>query len=143
MSTPDLGEATQLWLLWKRTHERVRTEVIARTTVPSDVSEPELSVLAALYQSAGQRRQSDLARELRWDRTRLSHLLTRMTRRGYVQRTKEGAGMTVELLPGGVELIEAAAPGLEVALQQYLVDRLGSRDARTLRSFLERLDNSD
>ncbi|HLS72986.1 MAG TPA: MarR family transcriptional regulator [Actinomycetaceae bacterium] len=121
----------------------MRTEVIARTTVPSDVSEPELSVLAALYQSAGQRRQSDLARELRWDRTRLSHLLTRMTRRGYVQRTKEGAGMTVELLPGGVELIEAAAPGLEVALQQYLVDRLGSRDARTLRTFLERLDNSD
>lgn len=140
MSTRTIGDATQLWLLWKRTHERVKAEVVARTTVPADISDPELSVLVTLYRSGRPRRQSDLARDLRWDRTRLSHLLTRMGRRGYVQRHREARGMAVELLPAGVALIETAAPGLESAVQQHLVDRLGSADARTLRTLLERLD---
>lgn len=143
MSTAPLGEATQLWLLWKRTHERVRAEVISRTTVPADVSDPELNVLVTLYQTGGSLRQSELARELRWDRTRLSHLLTRMSRRGYIHRLKGVSGISVEILPQGTELIETAAPGLEAAVQQHLIDQLGDVDAHALRALLQRLDTSD
>lgn len=143
MSTSPLGEATRLWLLWKRTHEHLKAEVVSLTTVPTDISDPELSVLVTLYQAGRPRRQSDLARELRWDRTRLSHLLTRMTKKSYVRRLREADGVAVELLPAGVALIETAAPDLESAVQQHLVDRLGSADARMLRTLLERLDRRE
>ena len=134
-----VGEATQLWLLWKRAHEAVRTTVVSHTTVPADVSEPELSVLAWLYQSEGRSRQSEIAKGLRWDRTRLSHLLTRMEKRGYIDRTKERSGVVVALATAGEEMIEAAAPGLEEIAQQRIVDRLGEADARKLGSLLTRL----
>lgn len=138
-----LGEATQLWLVWKRAHEKVRAEVISRTTVPVDISDPELSVLVTLFQSAAPVRQSELARQLRWDRTRLSHLLTRMTGRGYIERIKASSGVDIALLPAGTNIIESAAPGLETAVQQLIVDRLGAEDASTLRLLLERLDRAE
>lgn len=138
-----LGEAIQLWLVWKRAHEKVRTDVISRTTAPIDISDPELSVLVTLYQSPTPVRQSELARQLRWDRTRLSHLLTRMTGRGYIERVKASSGVDIALLPAGTDIIEDAAPGLEAAVQELIVDRLGTDDANTLRLLLERLDRAD
>ncbi|WP_201295055.1 MULTISPECIES: MarR family winged helix-turn-helix transcriptional regulator [unclassified Nocardiopsis] len=123
-------------------HETIRAEVISLTTVPADVSDPELSVLVTLYQARQPVRQSELARALRWDRTRLSHLLTRMSRRGYIERIKSSSGVDVAPLPAGIHLIESAAPELEAAVQQHLVDRLGDSDADTLRSFLERLNRT-
>lgn len=141
MSTFAPGEATRIWLLWKRAHETIRTEVISRALVPGDLSDPELSVLVALSQSAAPVRQSELAQRLRWDRTRLSHLLTRMARRGYVERRRGSTGVDIALLPAGADIIESAAPGLESAVRQLIVDRLGQKDAETLRILLERLDH--
>lgn len=138
-----LGDATRVWLLWKRTHEKIRGEIVSRTIVPGDISDPELGVLVTLYQSGAAVRQSELARQLRWDRTRLSHLLTRMSGRGYIERVKSSTGVDVALLPAGAAIIENAAPDLEVAAQQLIVDRLGSEDANTLRLLLERLDRAE
>ncbi|MEV4285675.1 MarR family transcriptional regulator [Nonomuraea bangladeshensis] len=139
MSTVGPGEATELWLRWKRAHETVRAAVVAETTAASGVSEPELSVLVCLHESGGNLRQNALAASLGWDRTRLSHLLTRMTDRGYVARDKVPNGMEVALCPQGRQVLDATLPTLETATRRHLLDRLGPDDAKALKALVDRL----
>lgn len=139
MSTLRPGEATELWLRWKRAHEMVRAAVIAETTAASGVSEPELGVLVCLHESGGSLRQNALAAALGWDRTRLSHLLTRMADRGYVARDKVPNGVEVALCPAGKHVIDATLPTLEMATRRHLLDRLGPDDAKTLKALIDRL----
>ncbi|GAA4522097.1 MULTISPECIES: MarR family winged helix-turn-helix transcriptional regulator [Nonomuraea] len=143
MSTASQGEATELWLRWKRAHELVRAAVIAETTAASGLSEAELSVLVCLHESGGSLRQNALAAALGWDRTRLSHLLTRMADRDYVARDKVPNGVEVTLRPEGINTIKATLPTLEMATRRHLLDRLGPDDARTLRAIADRLLSGD
>ncbi|PMR59540.1 MarR family transcriptional regulator [Verrucosispora sp. ts21] len=139
MSTVRGGEATELWLLWKRAHETVRAAVIAETTAASGLSEPELSILVRLHESGGSQRQNALAAALGWDRTRLSHLLTRMANRDYVTRDKVSNGVRVALRPEGRRMIDATLPALDAATRRHLVDRLGPDGAETLKALIDRL----
>ncbi|WP_431883604.1 MarR family winged helix-turn-helix transcriptional regulator [Micromonospora gifhornensis] len=139
MSTVGVGEATELWLLWKRAHETVRAAVIAETTAASGLSEPELSILVRLHESGGSQRQNALAAALGWDRTRLSHLLTRMANRDYVTRDKVSNGVQVALRPEGRRMIDATLPALDAATRRHLVDRLGPDGAETLKALIDRL----
>ncbi|MEV4222281.1 MarR family winged helix-turn-helix transcriptional regulator [Nonomuraea sp. NPDC049725] len=143
MSTLGSGEATELWLRWKRAHELVRAAVIAETTAASGVSEPELGVLVCLHESGGSLRQNALAATLGWDRTRLSHLLTRMADRGYVARDKVPNGVEVTLCPAGRRVIDTTLPTLETATRCHLLDRLGPDDAKTLKALIDRLLSSE
>ncbi|MEV4841587.1 MarR family winged helix-turn-helix transcriptional regulator [Nonomuraea sp. NPDC049486] len=143
MSTASQGEATELWLRWKRAHELVRAAVIAETTAASGLSEAELSVLVCLHESGGSLRQNALAAALGWDRTRLSHLLTRMADRDYVARDKVPNGVEVTLRPEGRNAIKATLPTLEMATRRHLLDRLGPDDARTLKAIADRLLSGD
>lgn len=143
MSTVSQGEATELWLRWKRAHELVRAAVIAETTAASGLSEAELSVLVCLHESGGSLRQNALAAALNWDRTRLSHLLTRMVDRDYVARDKVPNGMEVVLRPEGGNAINATLPTLETATRRHLLDRLGPEGARTLKAIADRLLSGD
>lgn len=139
MSTVGPGGATELWLRWKRAYETIRAAVIAETTTASGVSESELSVLVCLHEAGGNRRQHALAAALGWDRTRLSHLLTRMAERDYVVRDKVPNGVEIALLPEGRRVIDATLPALEAATRRHLLDRLGPDGAKTLRALVDRL----
>jgi DNA-binding MarR family transcriptional regulator len=139
MSTLGPREATELWLRWKRAHETVRAAVVAETTAASGVSEAELGILVCLHECGGSLRQNALATALGWDRTRLSHLLTRMTNRGYVARDKVKNGVEVTLCPAGSQVIDATLPTLEAATRRHLLDRLGPDDAATLKALIDRL----
>ncbi|OIJ25587.1 MarR family transcriptional regulator [Nocardioides luteus] len=143
MSTEDSSEATELWLLWKRAHETVRSAVVADMTAASGLSEAELSVLVCLYESGGVLRQNAIAADLGWDRTRLSHQLTRMEKRDYVTRDKVANGVEVALRPEGRRTIEAAGPSLDASTRRHLLDRLGPDDAAALKAIVERLLSSD
>jgi DNA-binding MarR family transcriptional regulator len=68
--------------------EVVRTAVIADVIAGSDLSEAEMTVLVHLNGAGGSARQNALAASTGWDRTRLSHLLTRMESRGYLARSR-------------------------------------------------------
>lgn len=139
MSTPGPSEAAALWLLWKRAHERVRAAVIADMTVASGLSESELSVLVCLHEADGALRQAAIAAALGWDRTRLSHLLTRMEQRDYVVRDKLANGVEVALRPEGRRMIEASVPALDASTRRHLLDRLEPDDAAALKAILDRL----
>ncbi|MGW4109839.1 MarR family winged helix-turn-helix transcriptional regulator [Actinosynnema sp. NPDC004786] len=139
MSTPGPAESTELWLVWKRAYETVRAAVVADVTAASGLSEAELSVLVCLHESGGVLRQNALAAALGWDRTRLSHLLTRMEKRDYVARDKVANGVEVTLRPTGRRTVDASVPALDAATRRHLVDRLDPRDAKALKDIVGRL----
>ena len=97
---------------------RMRTEVwghLARQlSRNSGISESDFEVLVVVSEAPDHRiRARDLGRELGWERSRLSHQIARMERRGTVRRitcTSDARGFDVVLTPAGLEAITAAAP---------------------------------
>lgn len=89
---------------------------------------PEYEVLVQLSEASGQRlRPFQICDVLNWEQSRLSHQLTRMERRGLIERQEcaaDGRGAFVMLTTAGADAIRAAAP-LHVATVRSLVfDRL-------------------
>lgn len=131
-----------LWLLWKRASELVRNDVVADVTAGSGLSEPELTVLIQVSGAGGRLRQNALAAATGWDRGRLSHLLTRMEERGYLSRERLRNGAEIALLGPGQEVIEAAGPRLEVAVERHLTGKLSPAQRDALREILTTLGGS-
>ncbi|MEU0049097.1 MarR family winged helix-turn-helix transcriptional regulator [Streptomyces sp. NPDC006309] len=127
-----------LWSAFKRAHEIVRTRVIADAADAAGLSEPDLTILVTLDKAGGCLRQSELAASLGWDRTRISHQLTRMSKRRLVTRERAD-GVTVVLTDPGRQAITAVHPGLDAAVRRHFTDRLSGQEIETLSSVLRRL----
>lgn len=138
ISTPE-WPATAEWLRLKRVYEAVRLAVVADMVKAVEIGEPELTVLVHLSQAGGASRQNALAASTGWDRTRLSHLLTRMESHHYLARSRLRNGVEVSLLPAGKALIDAAQPALEATVHRHLWARLDDHDRETLRRLLDAL----
>ena len=75
----------------------------------------------------GRLRSFQLSAALQWEKSRLSHHLTRMQRRGLVSRQEcetDGRGAFVVLTPTGRTAIEAAAPTHVADVRAALIDVL-------------------
>src|SRR5260221_8000078 len=90
-------------------------------------------------------RARDLGSEIGWDRSRLSHHLSRMETRGLVAReecAEDARGLMVRLTKLGRQAIEAAAPGHAEAVRRYFFDQLSNDEIETMAAVFERvLDN--
>ncbi len=140
-SEPVSGAASDpvdFWAAFKRAHEVVRARVIADTAEAAGLSEPDLAILVNLHKAGGALRQSELAASLGWDRTRVSHQLTRMSTRGLVTRERAG-GVIVALTGAGRAAIAAAHPGLNAAVRRHFTDKLSAQEIETLASVFRRL----
>ncbi|WP_169983041.1 MarR family winged helix-turn-helix transcriptional regulator [Microbispora sp. H10836] len=131
-------EPVDFWVAFKRAHEVLRARVIADTAEAAGLSEPDLSILVSLEKAGGALRQSELAASLGWDRTRLSHQLTRMSTRGLLTRERTG-GVIVTLTDTGRAAIAAAHPGLDAAVRRHFIDKLSAQEIETLASVFSRL----
>ena len=127
-----------LWSAFKRAHEVVRTRVIADAAEAAGLSEPDLTILADLNKAGGALRQSELAASLGWDRTRVSHQLTRMSKRELVTRRRAN-GVIVTLTDAGHQAITAVYPGLDAAVRRHFTDKLSAQEVETLTAVLDRL----
>lgn len=94
----------------------------------SGISIADFSVLAQLSEHPDARmRVLELARALGWEKSRLSHQLTRMQQRGLIQRAncnEDRRGAWAELTDHGRETVENAAPRHVDSVRRYLVDLL-------------------
>jgi DNA-binding MarR family transcriptional regulator len=131
-------EPVDLWSTFKRAHEIVRARVIADTAEAAGLSEPDLTILVNLNKAGGALRQSELAASLGWDRTRISHQLTRMGKRGLLTRER-ASGVTVTLTNTGRQAITTVRPGLDAAVRRHFTDKLSAQEIETLSSVLRRL----
>lgn len=115
-----------------RAFTRLRAELTARISRDlaqrSGLSEAEYAVLVHLSESPeGRLRSFELCQDLQWERSRLSHQLSRMQRRGLVCREdcpSDARGWFVVLTDQGRATIEAAAPGHVSDVRRHFIDVL-------------------
>ena len=105
------------------------TEALTRQLeTEAQVSLSEYEILVRLSESEQRTlRMSELAASLVHSRSRLTHTVSRMERRGLVRRqncTVDGRGVNCVLTDEGYALLRAVAPGHVRAVRAHLVDRL-------------------
>jgi DNA-binding MarR family transcriptional regulator len=125
-----------LWRSYIRMNQELYALLGALHVSESGISPSDYAVLVALSEApAGVVRARDLGTELGWDRSRLSHHLSRMERRGTVAREKcedDARGLMVRITPEGRRAIEAAAPAHAEAVQRHFFDLLSRQELDTL-----------
>ena len=132
--------------MWTRLNAQLAREMAAE----SDLSMADFSVLVALTDTcAGKTRAFSLADALQWEKSRLSHQLARMEKRGLIERTEcaeDGRGQLVGVTAAGRAAIEAAAPAHVAAVRRLFLDALTEEQVDTLaeiaRAALARIDGT-
>jgi DNA-binding MarR family transcriptional regulator len=99
-----------------------------RLQADSGLSYADFDVLVALTDRGGERvRVLELAEALQWEKSRLSHHLSRMQKRGLVERQEcadDARGAFVVLTAEGRRAIEGAAPAHVEAVRELVFDGL-------------------
>ncbi len=131
------ADGVALWMSWKRVSEVTRGRILADVIAHSPLTEPELTVLIHLDEGAGTLRQNALASAAGWDRTRLSHLLTRMEQRGYLTRERLRNGVEVTMLDPGRDAFAATREPLADAVHRHLTSRLNAEQRTALRTITD------
>jgi DNA-binding MarR family transcriptional regulator len=91
---------------------------------------------------AGVLRARELCTAIGWDRSRLSHQVSRMEKRGLVAReecSEDGRGSMVRLTDVGRAAIEGAAPEHAATVRRYVFDLLSDEEIETLLAVFDRL----
>lgn len=102
----------------------------------SGLSEADYDVLSTLSETPGHRqRLNDLAAEILWSKSRLSHHITRMEHRGLVARegsVTDRRGCYVVLTEDGLRTIVEAAPLHVESVRRHFVDLMTEEQIDTL-----------
>ncbi len=140
-----------LWRRWLRLNALLSGVLHRELQADAGLSLPDFEVLVVLTDTAeGRGRVTDLARELNWERSRLSHHVTRMERRGLVERAEcrdDARGAWVVLTEQGRAAIERAAPGHAATVRRFVFDDLTAQEltvmTRVIDKVLSRLIDDD
>ncbi|NLW99176.1 MAG: MarR family transcriptional regulator [Actinomycetales bacterium] len=118
------ADQQQAWRSMVSMHTRLHAHLGRELQANSDLSYADFVVLVQLTDAEDDRaRISELADQLQWERSRLSHHLKRMEARALIERTscpEDGRGQYVSVTPIGRAAIEQASPE-HVALVRSLV----------------------
>ncbi|MBI2244032.1 MAG: winged helix-turn-helix transcriptional regulator [Nocardioides sp.] len=144
------AEQEQVWRRWLTLNAMLPAALHRELQADAGLSLPDFDVLVHLTDSpAGRVRVSDLAHALQWEKSRVSHHVTRMERRGLVRREDcpdDARGSFVVVAPAGRAAIEQAAPGHVRAVRDLIFDHLTGDELASLdvitRKVLARLTTS-
>lgn len=107
----------------------------------SEISASEFAVLVTLSEAEDRcLRLRELCAQLDWDRSRTSHQVTRMERRGIVEKSKakgDGRGIVVRLTDAGFERLKNAAPNHVESVRRLVFDHLDPADLPVLKKFFD------
>ncbi len=107
----------------------------------SDLSSSEFAVLVSLSEAEGQSlRLRDICVGLDWDRSRTSHQITRMERRGLVSKRKsegDARGVVVSLTEEGMRRLRSAAPEHVESVRRLVFDHMTPEQHTHLKAFIE------
>ena len=140
--SPWLSEDQQLlWRSWLRLNSLLPVVLHRELQADAGISLSDFEVLVTLTDTLeGRVRVSDLARELNWERSRVSHHVTRMERRGLVERSEcrdDGRGAWVVLTGHGRSAIERAAPGHARAVRRLIFDDLSPEELAVMSGVID------
>ncbi len=144
------SDEQRAWRAYLRAGSLLSSRLNRQLQADSGLSLAEYEVLVQLSEApGGQLRPFQLGLALYWEQSRLSHLLSRMARRGFVARQDcpaDRRGALVVLTGSGRAAIESAAPGHVAAVRRLVFDRMDGAQAvafgRTFEAILAGLEGS-
>lgn len=134
------------WELW-RDYFRGGRELVAaldrRLQDDAGLSHPEYLLMMSLWHApAHSLRTGELAEELSWEKSRVSHQVTRMQARGLVARREcetDARGVWVELTADGSRLLLRATRDHTDAIREWFLDLLDDDEKRVLGGVAKRM----
>jgi DNA-binding MarR family transcriptional regulator len=137
------AEEQQAWRGFVRMHDRLLLRLGRALQADSGLSFADYGVLVELTDVPdGRRRFQELARAVEWEKSRMSHHIVRMAKRGLVLREEcpdDGRGAYVVITPAGREALEAAAPRHVAAVRGAFIDHLSPEEIRVLADVSQRV----
>jgi DNA-binding MarR family transcriptional regulator len=131
-----------IWRSWIDTTEELR-RILSAELQESGLSAADYQVLLALREADGRRlRSSVLAASIGWERSRLSHHLGRMERRGLIQRddcATDSRGAEVSITDSGANLFQRATVPHLRSVKRYFADALTPGQLDALAAILQAL----
>jgi DNA-binding MarR family transcriptional regulator len=132
-----------LWRSWLRLHQELSGVLEEQIGSEHGLSGADYAVLVPLSEAPdGRLRARELRREILWDRSRLSHHVRRMEKRGLVVReecSEDARGAMVRVTDAGRAAIEGAAPGHVAATRRYFFDLLSEEEVGLLTTVFDRV----
>jgi DNA-binding MarR family transcriptional regulator len=136
------AQEERVWRRWLTLNARLSATLQKELHDDSGLSMPDFEVLVHLTDSPeGRMRVTDLARLLQWERSRVSHHVTRMEGRRLVQRVEcaeDGRGAFIVITPQGRAAIEQAAPGHVETVRRLVFDVLSPAEVDALATIVEK-----
>ena len=129
------------WRSYLAMQNRLQAHLNRRLQADSGLSLADFTVLVELTDVPdGRLRVRELAEALQWEKSRLSHHLARMERRGLIERQDcpdDARGAFVVLTPEGRRAIEQAAPPHVETVRSAMFDGLDPDQVDTLAHIAE------
>ena len=143
------AEEQRVWRRWMTLNAQLSATLQRELQDDAGLSTQDYEVLVHLTDNPeGRMRVTDLARLMQWERSRVSHHVTRMERRRLVQRVEcaeDGRGAFVVITPQGRAAIEQAAPGHVNTVRRLVFDALSPEEVDAFGTIIEKalaqLDN--
>ncbi|HEX6248791.1 MAG TPA: MarR family transcriptional regulator [Nocardioidaceae bacterium] len=133
----------QVWRRWLSLNALLPAALHRALQADGGLSLPDFEVLVHLTDTpAGRMRVSDLAKALEWEKSRASHHVTRMERRGLIRREEcpeDARGAFVVVTPTGQAAIERAAPGHARTVRQLIFDHLTDEELDSLEAITRKV----
>jgi len=138
----DAREA-RLWESYRDAYRELMRALESRLIGNSGLSGADYALLHPLsVAEQGVLRTRDLGKSVGWERSRLSHQVSRMEKRGLVCREEcvsDARGSMVRLTDLGRKAVEAAAPDHVDAVRTYFFDHLSREEQDQLAAVLDRI----
>jgi DNA-binding MarR family transcriptional regulator len=135
----------KVWRSLIDTTDELRRRLSTQLAADSGLSPGDYAVLLALTEAPGRRlRSSELATAIDWERSRLSHHLARMEKRGLITRVEcatDSRGAEVVLAEEGARLFRAATAPHMRAIKRHFADALSPAQFDALADILHTLDD--
>lgn len=122
------ADQERAWRALKLMQMRLDGQLARQLASESGLSDADYAVLVQLTdRPEGRMRLFELARDLGWEKSRVSHQVARMASRALVEKQQcpsDRRGAFVAVTQRGRDEIEAAAPGHVAAVRRFFVDAL-------------------
>ena len=129
----------EMWQLLLAASRKIRRGIDETFQAEADISSSEFAVLVTLVEAEDEAlRLRDICDHLEWDRSRASHQITRMVKRGLVEKKPcggDGRGVLIALTKEGREKQVAAAPAHVESVRRLIYDHLPAEDIQVIKNF--------
>ncbi|WP_030755156.1 MarR family winged helix-turn-helix transcriptional regulator [Streptomyces sp. NRRL F-5135] len=136
-------EQKAAWDSFIRMHETLIGRLSRHVQADAGLSASDYVVLVSLTERGnGRMRFLDLAKLVEWEKSRMSHQVTRMAKRGLVAREEcpdDGRGAFIVATPAGYKAIEEAAPQHVEHVRRLFIDALTPNQLHTFGQLSQRI----